>query len=73
MGLFREYGMSIFTVLFWFKLATLGAVVIYIRSYKSKEFYYYYNLGLSGRMLWISTLSVDFLLYAFLLFLIHKV
>ena len=71
MGLFQEYGMSIFSTLFWLKLSTLGMTVIFIRSYKSKEFYYYQNLGLSRTFLWVSTLGFDFILYLLLLTTIH--
>lgn len=71
MGLFWEYGMSIFNVLFWLKLSTMGLTITFIRSYKSKEFYYYQNLGLARTLLWISTLSFDFSLYIFLLAGIH--
>jgi hypothetical protein len=67
MGLLWEYGMSIFAVLFWLKLSTLGLTWYFIRSYKSKEFYYYQNLGLTRTFLWVSTLSFDFILYIFLL------
>ena len=71
-GLFREYGFSIFPTLFWLKLATMALVFYYIRNYKKKEFYYYLNLGLSRRLLWISTLSVDFCLYLVLILLVNK-
>jgi hypothetical protein len=72
MVLMWEYGMSIFTVLFWLKLSTLGLAFIFINSYKSKEFYYYQNLGLSRTFLWVSTLGFDFSLYIFLLSGIHQ-
>jgi hypothetical protein len=66
--LFREYGFSIFFILFWLKLASLALVFFYIRSYKHKEFYYYQNLGLSRRLLWTTTFLFDFALYLFLLY-----
>ena len=66
-GLFWEYGFSIFTVIFWLKLAVMTLVFYYIRSYKNYEFYYYQNLGLSKTLLWTTTLSVDFILFLFLL------
>jgi hypothetical protein len=72
MGLFREYGISIFAALFWLKLSTLAIVFYYIRSYKNKEFYYYQSLGLSRTFLWLTTLSFDLCLYFFLLYLIYK-
>jgi hypothetical protein len=66
--LFREYGFSIFFILFWLKLASLALVFFYIRSYKQKEFYYYQNLGLSRQFLWTTTILFDFALYLFLLY-----
>jgi hypothetical protein len=71
MGLFQEYGMSIFSTLFWLKLSTLGVTIVFIKSYKSKEFYYYQNLGLSRNFLWLCTLGFDFILYLLLLTTIH--
>jgi hypothetical protein len=44
----------------------------FIRSYKSKEFYYYQNLGLSKKFLWISTLSFDILLYLVVTIQVNK-
>jgi hypothetical protein len=70
--LFWEYGFSIFAVLFWLKLSTLGLTFYFIRSYKNKEFYYYQNLGVSKVLLWTSTLLFDFCLYIFLLIQVHK-
>jgi hypothetical protein len=66
--LFREYGFSIFFMLFWLKLTSLALVFFYIRSYKHKEFYYYQNLGLSRGLLWTTTFLFDFGLYLFLLY-----
>jgi len=72
MVLFWEYGLSIFKVLFWFKLVTLWMVFQFIRAYKSKEFYYYQNLGVSKFVLWATTLGFDFCLFLFLLIQVHK-
>jgi hypothetical protein len=47
-------------------------VFFFIRTYKSKEFIYYQNLGLSRTFLWTSTLLFDFVLYLLLLSLIHE-
>jgi hypothetical protein len=71
-GLFWEYAMSIFATLFWLKLSTLGLTFYYIRSYKSKEFYYYQNLGVSKSLLWTSTLTFDFCLYIILMIQVYK-
>lgn len=65
--LFWEYGFSIFNVLFWFKLATLGLTCYFINRNRSNEFYYYQNLGLSKMALWSTSLSFDFALFVFLI------
>ena len=60
LGLYWEYGADIFVALFWVKLLTLGLTYYFINSYKTKEYYYYLNLGLSKRILWTSILLFDF-------------
>ena len=70
--LFREYGHSIFSTLLLLKLGSMALVFFFIRTYKSKEFLYYQNLGLSRAFLWTSTLLFDFVLYLLLLSLIHE-
>ncbi len=70
--LFREYGRSIFFTLFWIKLGSITLVFFFIRSYKSREFIYYQNLGLSRIFLWTSTLLFDFFLYLLLLLLVRQ-
>lgn len=70
--LFYNYGFSIFTALFWLKIATLGVIYYFINSYKSKEYYYYQNLGISKRLLWAVTLTFDFTLFLFLITQTYK-
>lgn len=67
LSLFWKNGTSIFPVLFWFKIATLGLTYHFINSYKSKEYYYYLNLGISKTILWTATLCFDFALFLFLM------
>ncbi len=67
MQLIYMYGISIITVLFWFKLITLGIIILYINSYKKNEFYYYQSLGLSKLFLWVSTILIDTSLFVILL------
>ena len=61
------HGIKTFTILFWFKILTLGLTVLFINSYKRKEFYYFRNLGISKIVLWVSTILFD--LFLFLSFL----
>ena len=69
--LFHEYGFGIFTTLFWFKIATLAVTFRYINSYKSKEYYYYQNLGLSRMLLWTTTLILDVIVFIILIILTY--
>src|SRR5690606_39318372 len=60
--LYAEKAIYIVQALIWFKIGTLGMIFYYIQSYKRDEFYYYKNLGLAKKHLWISTLTFDFVL-----------
>lgn len=60
---FKANGIYMIQVLFWFKIATLALIVYSVNSYKSKEFYYYKNHGLSNRKLWLPILVFDFLVF----------
>lgn len=65
-------GISVLAILFWFKIITLGLIVYFINTYKSKEIYYYKNFGLSKLFLWGSTLLIDMFLFIILLILTLK-
>ena len=58
-----ENGLGSVIILFWFKVITLALIFTFVNSHKSKEFFYYQNLGLSRRLLWISTLAFDLLIF----------
>ena len=68
-----KYGMGTFTFLFWFKLFTLAVIFYFIKRNKSKEFFYYQNLGLFKTLLWCTSLSVDFLLFILSLIVAFKI
>ena len=70
--LFLEYGFSVFNMLFWFKIGTLGITYYFINAYKKKEYYYYQNLGISKVLLWATTLTFDFVLFIFLIIQSNK-
>lgn len=72
MVLFREYGLSIFSTLLWFKVGTLYIIFRFIKSYKAREFYYYHNLGVSKLLLWGVTLSFDLVVYLILIFQVNR-
>jgi len=56
-------GIGTYNLLFWFKIFTIGVIVYFINGYKSNEFYYYRNVGLTKRFLWVATISFDFTLF----------
>ncbi len=71
-ALFWQYGYSIFSSLFWFKILTLGLTYYFINDYKKKEYYYYQNLGISKELLWVSTILSDIIFFIILITQIYK-
>jgi hypothetical protein len=72
-SIFWKYGISTFTTLFWFKIGTLALVYYFIRTTKTKELYYYQNLGVSKALLWTSTLTFDFIIFLSSLIVTYKI
>lgn len=56
-------GIATFKLLFWFKVGTMWIIFNFTNRNKKKEYYYYDNLGISKRTLWIPALSVDFTVF----------
>lgn len=67
------YGIGVFTILFGFKIITLGMIFYYIQHFKSDVFYYYKNLGLTKKHLWISTITFDLIIFIMLTILTLKI
>lgn len=70
-ALFYKYKIEMFSIVFWFKVATNALIWYCVNNFKANEFYYYQNLGISKKWLWILTLSLDFLLFFLTLIIIH--
>jgi len=70
--LFWKYGFGIFTAIFWLKIVTLVLTYYFINSHKSKEYYYYLNLGVSKLLLWATILTFDFAFFLFLIIQTYK-
>jgi len=64
-----SFGIGTFSQLFWFKVVTLGMIFYLNNGYKRNEYYYYKNLGISKKLLWIPTLSFEMILFLTLFFL----
>jgi type III secretory pathway component EscU len=71
-NLYGKNAIYIIQALFWFKIITLALIFYYIQNYKKDEFYYYKNLGLTKKHLWISTFTFDFILFLILFILTLK-
>ena len=66
-------GIKTITLLFWFKIITMGLFFYFINYFKSNEFTYYKNLGISKLVLWISTILFDLILFISLIVLTLKI
>ncbi len=64
-----SWGIEVFAPLFWFKVITLGLIYYYVNSYNKNIFFYFKNLGLSRRRLWVFAFVFDFGLFLVLLIL----
>jgi len=73
MYLVYMYGPHIISFLFWFKVFTLGIMLVFVNSYKGKEFYYYQNLGFSKLFLWFTSIGIDLFLFFILLILMVQI
>ena len=60
---FLYNGIAMFAPLFWFKIITLALLYYLVNGYKSKEFYFYKNLGADKKALWIFAISLDLIIY----------
>lgn len=66
---------NLFSLMFWFRAVVMTLIFYFNNDYKHKEFYYYQNLGVTKSFLWISTFTVDLMLFLFanlIIYLIRK-
>ncbi len=62
---------NLFMLMFWFKVVAMLITFYFISDYKRKEFFYYQNLGVSRKLLWVSTFTFDIFLFLMASFLIY--
>lgn len=55
-------GVYFFSVLFWIKIVTTAIIFYLIDQYRRKEYPFYRNFGLSKKILWMGSLTLDFIL-----------
>jgi hypothetical protein len=55
-----QYGASVVAPVTWLKVVAMAVILYSINAWRSKEYYYYHNLGISKWMLWATTLGFDF-------------
>ena len=66
------YDTGPFVIIFWFKIVVLLFSLYAHSSYRRAEFYYYMNLGISKKQLWITAILVDLILFVLLFILTLK-
>jgi len=59
-------GFVLFMPLLWVKIITSAMIFYLVYSFKKEEFYYYKNLGIAKKYLWIGTFSIDFMIFLIL-------
>jgi len=68
-----KWGIDTLTAIIWFKNITLAIILFHINSYKTNDFYYYKNLGISKTSLWIWTIILDYGLFILSIYLTMKI
>lgn len=69
--LFYIWGSDILTPVFYFKVFTAVVIFYMADRLKQKEYYYYYNLGISKLKLWAFYEFCDLLFFVLLLILVN--
>ena len=72
-SIFWNNGFSVFAGIFWFKVLTGLIIFYFVNDYRKKEYYFYYNLGIAKRQLWLITLGFDFSIFILAIILISNV
>jgi hypothetical protein len=67
------YGIGTFLPIFWFKVFTLLCILYANHKYKSNEYYFFLNLGIPKRNLWIFSGVFDMIVFTALLILSLKI
>jgi len=65
-----QWGEETLTPVIWFKVVTLLFTIYIITDYKSDEFLYFKNIGISKITLWLSSLIIDTVIFLLLVSLI---
>ena len=63
-------GLFFIPIILFFKLITTLFVIYYINVYKSKYFYFFYNLEISKNELWIGSLILDLFIFIILIIIV---
>ena len=71
LAIYFFYGsLKIFIVMFWLKVVGFAFIAYVFYQFNSKEFYFYYNLGLSRQKLLLIALIIEIVSFAMLIFLV---
>lgn len=61
------HGLKTIASVLGIKLFTFGLIYLYIGNYKRRDFFYYQNLGMPKKKLWVSSLTLDIFLFLVLM------
>lgn len=70
--LFWEYGFSIFMEIIWGKIFSLLIIAYFIDGSRKKEYYFYYNAGISKKLIWYPLLAADIAAFLALILISNK-
>lgn len=64
---------EVIPMLFFIKAVTLFLLLTFAATLRPREFYYYYNLGVSKIRLWIVAAAVDLVIFTAVIALIYSI
>jgi hypothetical protein len=70
LGIYFFYGsLQVFPVMFWLKVVGFAFIAYIFHQFNSKEFYFYYNLGLSRQKLLLTGVIIEIISFSMLVFM----
>lgn len=69
---FAAHGPASLKAILWFKVITFGVIVFHVENTRKQAFWYFYNLGLTRKILWVGVVFIDFSIFFSLLTLWHQ-
>lgn len=71
LGIFAAKGPASLQAILWFKVITFGVIGFHMENTRKQAFWYFYNLGLTRKILWVGAAFIDFSIFFSLLSIRH--